>query len=292
MVYLLVIMICSAFTADSFELPNIHSLLTNSVNPVLLRKELYTYTNHGYQYVPYTRVKKIMHDELNMMDLYGNNNDDKNLEHVFPQYSFKNDPLQKYMKSDIHNLYLCNKNLNSARQNFKYTSHEDYAHHIGESVLHVSGKRIHNTDEMFQKSGYLMIVNRKTRKFIPTQVSRGKIARALGYFVIKYDYFDSLHEVIDVKTLLEWNLKDPVTNEEYYKNIIGYKHQNNINPFILQPDLLSYCFADIEELDPCIIAKARKGYVDPMFTVEKLLSRIQHLESMNKEYLRVIQKFK
>jgi hypothetical protein len=45
-------------------------------------------------------------------------------------------------------------------------------------------------------------------------------------------------------------------------------------------------------LDPCIIAKARKGYVDPMFTVEKLLSRIQHLESMNKEYLRVIQKFK
>ena len=53
------------------------------------------------------------------------------------------------------------------------------------------------------KSGYLMTVNRKTREFIPTQESRGKIARALGYFVIKYDYLSVLNEVIDVKH--SWN---------------------------------------------------------------------------------------
>jgi endonuclease I len=48
-----------------------------------------------------------------------------------------------------------------------------------------------------------MTVNRKTREFIPTQESRGKIARALGYFVIKYDYLSVLDEVIDVKH--SWN---------------------------------------------------------------------------------------
>ena len=56
---------------------------------------------------------------MRIIDIYGDNTENLNVEHVFPQYFFKNDENKKYMKSDLHNLYLCNSKLNRYRQNFK-----------------------------------------------------------------------------------------------------------------------------------------------------------------------------
>ena len=264
--------------------------LSKAVEPSLLREQLYTYTNNNSKYIPYTRVKPIMHTELDMIDIYGDNTMEKNLEHVFPQFAFKNDPRKKEMKSDIHNLYLSNMKINSARQNFKYVTHDDYVSHTNEILIDTTGKRVHEPKEIFKKCGYLMLVNRKKQEFIPTKVSRGKIARSLAYFAVKYNYTEELKNVIDIKTLVEWNIKDPVSNEEYYKNVIAYKYQNNLNPFILNPELTMYCFADIEPIDEYIITKERKEYVDPMYTIERLTRKIHELEETNKYYVKILTK--
>ena len=209
----------------SFSYLNKH--LLQHVQPFKMRKNLCEQLNIDYKYLTHKQAKIIMHNEMNTIDIYGDNTIDKNVEHVFPQYLFKNDNNKNIMKSDLHNLYLCNSRLNTLRQNFKYISHEDYIDNSNDNLVDQQGNSVKAKD-MFQKKGYIMIINKKNKKFIPTMYSRGMISRSLAYFSIKYNYLDQLKEVIDIQTLIEWNLKDPVTNEEYYKNIIAYKHQIHV----------------------------------------------------------------
>ena len=108
----------------SFSYLNKH--LLQHVQPFKMRKNLCEQLNIDYKYLTYKQAKIIMHNEMNTIDIYGDNTIDKNVEHVFPQYLFKNDNNKNIMKSDLHNLYLCNSRLNTLRQNFKYITHEDY----------------------------------------------------------------------------------------------------------------------------------------------------------------------
>ena len=66
-----------------------------------------------------------------------------------------------------------------------------------------------------------------------------------SYFSIKYNFTDILSKIIDPLTLLKWNYDDPVDNNEFLKNIISYRYQNNYNPFILNTDLVLYSFLDL-----------------------------------------------
>ena len=148
----------------------------------------------------------------------------------------------------------------------------------------MKGNEVTDTQEIFTKLGYLMITNRKQKTFIPTNYSRGKISRALSYFAIKYNFMNELSDIIDINTLIEWNLKDPVDNDEYLKNIKIYKYQGNINPFIMEPDLVQYCFSDKIEITDEIISKKRESFIDPLYTIDYLIDEIKVLEkqkSMN-----------
>lgn len=236
--------------------------------------------NLNYNYVSYQKAKKIMHNDMNIIDIYGDNMCEKNVEHIFPQYLFKNDINKNIMKSDLHNLYLCNSKINLLRQNFKYISHEDYIKNNNDKLIDLKGNNI-KTKDIFQKQGYIMIVNSKSKKFIPTEYSRGMIARSLGYFAIKYNYVEQLKHVIDIKTLVEWNMKDPVTNDEYYKNIICYKYQNNYNPFILDSDLLLYAFSDMIEIDDELFKKKRIATIDSTYSTELLIKQMKEIENKN-----------
>ena len=104
----------------------INSNLINSVQPSKIRKYINEQLNINYNQLSYKKAKDIMHTELNNIDIYGDNSLEKNVEHIFPQSLFKNNIDKTKMKSDLHNLYLCNSKLNTQRQNFKYISHEDY----------------------------------------------------------------------------------------------------------------------------------------------------------------------
>ena len=55
--------------------------------------------------------------------------------------------------------------------------------------------------------------------------------------------------MINPITLLKWNFNDPVDSNEYLKNIISYRYQKNVNPFIINSDLVLYSLLDIIDLD-------------------------------------------
>ena len=273
-----------------FSLSNIvlsSSLFTNPLlhlcEPVKLRSYLEYNMQKTCKPLSYSQAKQLLHTKFRKIDIYGDNEGEKNVEHIFPQSYFKKDERRITMKSDLHNLYLCNMKLNSYRQNFKYVDSNQTKENDKIRVLDMKGNHITNQTELFAKRGYLMITNKNSKTFIPSECSRGKIARSLSYFAIKYDYLNQLEQVIDISTLLEWNLKDPVDNEEYLNNIITYKHQGDLNPFIVDPDLVLYCFSDKCTIDYNLMLKKRTSSVDPLYSIDYLLSEIETLETENKQ---------
>lgn len=274
------------------SLPRLQSYnyLLQVTQPHKIRNSLSEIMNREHKYLSYKNAKSILHNEVNNIDIYGNNKEDTNIEHVFPQYLFKYDNNKNIMKSDLHNMYLCNSKINTQKQNFRYTSHEDYLQHENDKYVSENGENV-KLEDMFSKQGYIMVINRKKKQFIPTLSSRGMISRSLAYFAIKYNYIQQLQNIINITTLVEWNIKDSVSNEEYYKNIICYKYQKNYNPFILEPDLLLYCFSDMTKIDKEILQKKRVNVIDPMYSIELLLSQIEELDNDKCSLQKIIKRY-
>ena len=244
-----------------------------------LRKMFRKQMNQNVVHLSYKRVKEILHSELAHIDIYGDNSIPKHVEHVFPQSHFKDHPHRVRMKTDMHNLYLCNFKLNTLRNNYRYVDHDAYVENCHDQMLDQMGELV-SVKDMFRKTGYMMLINNKKRIFVPVVYSRGMVARSLAYFAVKYDLLDELNELIDINTLVEWNCAEPVNDVEYQKNIICYKHQNSHNPFILYPHMLTYVFADL-------IAKPVPALPmvlpppDPLPSIEMLVENVRCLEAEN-----------
>ena len=287
--YVILLLIMNYFsTAFLFS-----NLLLKSINSKYIRNDLNIILNKDYKYLTYQKAKNIFHSKINYIDIYGDNKEEKNLEHIFSQSIFKNSDNKKYMKSDLHNLYLCNSKLNSYRQNFKYVDPENMDNYKFDEkydkILDTKGNLISQFDKsnLFSKNGYLMISNKKSKTFIPTEYSKGKISRSLSYFAVKYNYTNELCNVIDPMTLLKWNYVDPVDNEEFHKNIISYRYQNNFNYFILNSDLVLYSFIDlidlnnqnnVDKINKIIINKQEK-IIDVIPTIKYLIEEIKTKEN-------------
>jgi endonuclease I len=273
---------------------NIHAYISQSLLTLCeaqkLREFLHNEIINNYKYIPYTSSKNILFNHVGKIDIYGDNTQAMNVEHIFPQHYFKNDTNKLMMKSDLHNLYLCNSKLNSYRQNFKYVDSSHANKYDNIKILDMKGNVVTKPDEIFSKCGYLMISNRKNKVFVPSPYSRGKISRALSYFAIKYNYTEILNNIIDIKTLLEWNIKDPVDDDEYLKNIIIYKYQGNLNPFIIDPDLMMYSFSDKATIGDELLSKKRYSCINPMYTIDYLIDEVKRLEINDKEYQSIIKK--
>ena len=262
--------------------------LIKSVNPMQLRNHIFEEVNKNYKSLTYQKARTIMKKEFNMIDIYGDNLEEKNVEHIFPQSLFKNDTNNKIIKSDLHNLYLCNSKLNSHRQNFKYVDPSEFIDDNNNYFLNLKGDKENTFDGIYKNNGYLMVLNRKKKLFIPTEYSRGKISRSLAYFSIKYNYVSKLSQIINFKTLLMWNIKDPVDNEEYLKNILCYKYQNNLNPFILNSDLMEYCFTDFYEMKKEEFQKKKQSIIDPMYSIDYLLQQNKENEIKINKYDKIL----
>jgi len=241
-------------------------------------------TNRNYKHIKYDNVCEIFHNEINKIDLYGDINnieEKKNLEHVFPKSYFKKHPEKDIMYSDMHNLFLCNSKLNHHRENFKYVDIDDYNFDYTEKFFDNEGQEIENSKDFYKNQGYIMTVNKNDNVIVPNDYSRGKVARSIAYFVIKYKCIDKIEDIINIDTMIKWALQDPVDNEEYFKNILCYKHQGNYNPFIIDPVLVAYCFLDKTKLDieELITLKKTKS-IDHMNAIEYLIkeNRIQYEE--------------
>lgn len=272
---------------------NCKNLIIKNIDPKMIRLDIFNEVNKNYKYLSYKKSKEIFHEKINMIDIYGNIDDNtctRTLEHIFPQSFFKHDENRKYMKSDLHNLYLCNNKLNTYRQNFKYIDPKEIKDKqvtSNDKILDINGNVINDLkiSNIFNNNGYLMVSNKKSNTFIPTEYSKGKISRSLSYFSIKYNFTDILSKIIDPLTLLKWNYDDPVDNNEFLKNIISYRYQNNYNPFILNTDLVLYSFLDLydfkqnEDLINDIIANKKTKQINPIPSINFLIDEINQIEN-------------
>ena len=215
----------------------------------------------------YKNAKKILHNELNDIIIYGKNNthinENKNIklnktnvncEHIWCRTYFDN---KEPMNSDLHILYLSNSRLNSHRQSYKFD--EIKSNYI---LLDEYGNKIYNTMNLSDKfnldkelfSGEninkldikkLCKKNNKNKIFEPPDESKGKIARSCAYFMLVYpEYLHYLPKLIDIEILLKWNRNYIVDYKEIYKNEMIYIYQNNINPFIKYPILVELFFSN------------------------------------------------
>lgn len=251
------------------------------MNEIPIRKMFREQMNQQYIHISYKKVREIMYKEVPDIDIYGDNSLPKHIEHIFPQSFFKENPHRVRMKSDLHNLYLCNYKLNTLRKNYRYVDHTTYVETSSDHVLDQLGEAV-KVKDMFRKTGYMMLINHRQKAFIPAVQSRGMIARALAYFAIKYDAINELKQLIDIKTLVEWNCAEPVSDIEFQKNVICYKYQNSHNPFILYPNMVQYVFADIYPTPSQIVSmRALTPPPNPIPSIEMLVENIRTLEAEN-----------
>jgi len=139
-----------------------------------------------------------------------------NREHVWPQslLGVSTNGSSRNVGSDLHNLKPANPSENSSRSNRFFDSI---------AVPDVS--------------------------YTPRAAVRGDIARILFYMVIMYDYLQLIdiqpgqalpvYRMAMLSVLLEWHEEDPVDEFERNRNQVIYSYQNNRNPFIDYPHLVT-----------------------------------------------------
>ncbi|MDE6660565.1 MAG: endonuclease [Anaeroplasmataceae bacterium] len=155
-----------------------------------------------------------------------------NREHSWPNsHGFSSQDYYAY--TDLHHLFASEKNINATRGNkdFNYVqngNHDTY------------GNKWDNTF------------------FEPRDEVKGDLARAMFYLVVRYDDPAELDlELSETATgsssnktgqlgilsvLLEWNILDPVSEEEKARNEKAYSIQGNRNPFVDYPEWISYLY--------------------------------------------------
>lgn len=140
-----------------------------------------------------------------------------NVEHTWPQSRFSGKFNKDFQKSDLHHLYPTDSQLNAIRGNKNF------------------GDVSTNTVPLkCQQSKYGKSSSSGRDVFEPPQVHKGRVARAIFYFSVRYDLPIDPEEEAYLK---KWNAQYPVDQAEITRNEEIYKIQGNRNPFIDYPEL-------------------------------------------------------
>ena len=167
----------------------------------------------------------------------GTHNNSWNREHVWPKsHGFPDQDDIAYR--DVHNLKPCDRSVNESR---------------GTRDFDNGGNQHTEATECLYDSD----------SWEPGDSVKGDIARIIFYKVVRYDPgydhnnnpFDL--ELVDYTTpgnydpilgklssLLQWHIDDPVDDYEMNRNDVIYSYQQNRNPFIDHPSLVSYIWGD------------------------------------------------
>jgi endonuclease I/V8-like Glu-specific endopeptidase len=134
-----------------------------------------------------------------------------NCEHVVPQSWFDKD---NPMRGDLHHLFTCEPKCNSFRSNIPYFQFSP----LEEKTMSDCGRREEN-------------------KFEP-QFSRGIVARATLYFLLRYPKEVQKNEMPKdrLEILKKWHKTYPVERYEYHRNATIASAQGNRNPLIDFPE--------------------------------------------------------
>ena len=167
----------------------------------------------------------------------GTHNNSWNREHVWPKsHGFPDEDDNAY--TDVHNLKPCDRSVNTSR---------------GTKDYDFGGSQHSEATECLTDSD----------SWEPSDSVKGDIARILFYMVVRYDpgydhnnnSFDL--ELVDYTTpnnndpilgklssLIQWHYDDPVDDFEINRNEIIYGYQQNRNPFIDHPNLVSFLWGE------------------------------------------------
>jgi endonuclease I len=132
-----------------------------------------------------------------------------NTEHTFPQSKFsQNEP----MRSDLHHLFPTNVTANSQRGDkpFGYVSNPSWT---------AGGSKTNSTT------------------FEPRDFQKGRTARALMYFVVRYQDYTGFFAPQE-SLMRQWSAQFPVDSIELRRNADIFAWQKNRNPFIDHPEFL------------------------------------------------------
>ena len=159
------------------------------------------------------------------------NQQDINIEHVFPMAWVKNSlncgtrdecrrnsDLFNRIEADMHNLYPSLSKLNYERQAFRFGTISGEERRFGPKCD-------------FEVSHRYRVVE-------PRAEARGEIARAMFYMEKQYEPLVLFKKQADI--LLKWHEKDPPSKEEKWRNDKIEALQGNRNPFIDDPSLIQY----------------------------------------------------
>ena len=137
-----------------------------------------------------------------------------NGEHSVPQYFFDHD---KDPKGDLHHLFACERDSNSARGCRPY----------------------HDVEQIPENHGKDGWAPKGVNEFMP-EAGRGPVARATLYFLARYPgkVGDRPGEYTkkDLETMLRWSRENPVSLYEKHRNQAIAEIQGNRNPFIDHPE--------------------------------------------------------
>lgn len=173
-----------------------------------------------------------------------------NREHSFPNSWFGGKIMPMY--SDLHHLYPTDKMVNNKRSNHPFGETR------GETYKSANG---------FSKLGSCTYPGYSGIVFEPNDEYKGDFARTYFYMVTCYeeklaDWYRNYEDVkptLDGKTypglsswqlkmLMEWAEKDPVSQKEIDRNNAVYSIQANRNPFIDYPGLERFIWGDMTDV--------------------------------------------
>lgn len=137
-----------------------------------------------------------------------------NCEHVVPQAWFNS---AYPMKSDLHHLFVCESKCNSYRSNYPYYDFIEYDPN--------------NNLEGIEKSCGMA----EDKKF-ELESSKGAVARATLYFLLRYPKILDEADEKYINLLLQWHNEFPISIYERHRNKTIFEAQGNRNPLIDLPD--------------------------------------------------------
>ena len=198
---------------------------TENLSEQALKNALKTRTGQGYQSKSYNVARDNMYATIDnnggtvecaytgrtatFNSRSGANNNSFNCEHTFPQ-GFFNQSLP--MRSDIHHLFSTDVTANSRRGNNPFGI-------VNSSTWSVGGSKASSST------------------FEPRDAQKGRTARAMMYFVIRYQDYSN-HFSSQETILKQWHNLFPVDAAERTRNNDIEAVQNNRNPFVDYPQFV------------------------------------------------------
>lgn len=140
-----------------------------------------------------------------------------NVEHAWPQSRFSRSYSYDMQKADLHHLFPADATMNSVRGSFKF------------------GEIRRGTLQRVKCSHSKMAQTSSGYRFEPPPEYRGRIARAMFYFSVRYQ---TKIDADEERVLRKWHHEHPVDEQERILHDEIAHLQGNRNPFVDHPELI------------------------------------------------------